>query len=142
MGLSRALTRTAISFHSPWRRVRLGDVDTRRLGVVQLPPGRQRRRGRLLQVIAFDGVYTSAPATITVTVAPVNDAPTLTGIGNQWSVESDVVTLQLSASDPDSDLLTWSADGLPPALSIDAHSGLISGTVGDSAAGSIRCRSV
>lgn len=87
------------------------------------------------QVTAFDGEQTSAPATITVAIEAVNDAPVVAQLADQWSVEGDDVAVQLSAADPDSDLLTWSADGLPPTLTIDSHSGLVSGTIGASAAG-------
>src|SRR5262249_47491931 len=38
-------------------------------------------------------------------------------------------SLQLSGSDPNGDTLTYSASGLPPGLSINASTGLISGTL-------------
>jgi hypothetical protein len=44
-------------------------------------------------------------------------------------VPSTAVALQLSASDPDGDTITYSALGLPPDLSIDPSTGLISGTL-------------
>src|SRR5262249_50758162 len=39
------------------------------------------------------------------------------------------VSLQLVATDPDSTVLTYSATGLPPGLSINSATGLISGTL-------------
>ena len=71
-----------------------------------------------------------------------------TGAGNQAPVfdqdvlgrsdwEGDVVSVSVGASDADGgDVLTYSAVNLPPGLSIDAGSGLISGTLSYVAAGS------
>jgi Domain of unknown function DUF11/PKD domain/Bacterial Ig-like domain/Bacterial Ig-like domain (group 2) len=58
-----------------------------------------------------------------------NVAPTLTNPGNQSSVESSTVSLQLVGSDTDGDVLTYSAAGLPPSLVLNATTGLISGTI-------------
>ena len=47
------------------------------------------------------------------------------------------MSLQLSATDPDDDPMTFAASGLPPGLMVDPASGLVSGTVAAaSAAGS------
>jgi YVTN family beta-propeller protein len=54
--------------------------------------------------------------------------PVLTAPGNQTGVLGTAVTLQMQATDPNGDLLTWSATGLPTGLSISPSSGLISGT--------------
>ncbi len=67
----------------------------------------------------------SCPAPVS-TVSP----PVVTNPGNQSSSEGDSVALQIQASDPDGDTLTYSAIGLPPGLSIGSSSGLISGTLG------------
>ena len=73
----------------------------------------------------------------TWTVSNVNRAPVVTDPGDQSSSEGDVVSLTAVGSDPDLDVITWSASGLPSGVSIDPASGLISGTVGfDAAAGS------
>lgn len=66
----------------------------------------------------------SCPAPVS-TVSP----PVVTNPGNQSSSEGDSVALQIQASDPDGDTLTYSAIGLPPGLSIGSSSGLISGTL-------------
>ena len=59
-----------------------------------------------------------------------NCPPVIINPGNQNYDESDLVELQILASDPNqSDILTYSATGLPPTLTIDQTSGLISGTV-------------
>ena len=54
--------------------------------------------------------------------------PVLTAPGNQTGNTSTAVSLQLNASDPNGDTLSYSAGGLPPGLSIDSASGRISGT--------------
>jgi YVTN family beta-propeller protein len=54
--------------------------------------------------------------------------PVLTAPGNQTDVLGASVTEQMQASDPNGDLLTWSAIGLPAGLTINPSSGLISGT--------------
>lgn len=56
--------------------------------------------------------------------------------GDQTNAAGDVVSLQLSATDWNTPLLTYSAAGLPNGLSIDPNTGLISGTLTNSAASS------
>ena len=74
-------------------------------------------------------------AVVTVRVAGVNDAPVSSSIGNRINLDSDVISLNAAPafSDPDHDALTFSATGLPPGLSIDANTGLITGTINASA---------
>jgi len=54
--------------------------------------------------------------------------PLLTAPGNQTTVLGVAVNQQMQATDPNGDLLTWSATGLPTGLSISPATGLISGT--------------
>ncbi len=54
--------------------------------------------------------------------------PVLTSPGNETTVLGSAVNRQLQATDPNGDLLTWSAAGLPTGLAINPTSGLISGT--------------
>ena len=54
--------------------------------------------------------------------------PVLTAPGNQINVVGNAVSRQMQATDPNGDLLTWSASGLPAGLSINPSTGLISGT--------------
>jgi len=57
-----------------------------------------------------------------------NFAPALANPGEQSSSLGGTVDLTLTAVDPDGDLLSFSATGLPPGLSIDDSTGAISGT--------------
>lgn len=54
--------------------------------------------------------------------------PTLGALSDETTVLGATVNKQLSATDANGDLLTWSASGLPTGLSIDPATGLISGT--------------
>jgi hypothetical protein len=56
--------------------------------------------------------------------------PTLTRPPNQTSPASRAVALQLTASDLDGDTITYAASGLPPGITINSVTGLISGTPG------------
>ncbi|GAA4634517.1 M4 family metallopeptidase [Actinoallomurus vinaceus] len=55
-------------------------------------------------------------------------APTVTNPGNQTSTVGTAASLQIQASDPNGQTLTYSATGLPAGLSINSSTGLISGT--------------
>ena len=57
-----------------------------------------------------------------------NRAPILKSPVSQQITEGDEVSLALNATDPDGNSLTFSADSLPDGLSLDAASGIISGT--------------
>ncbi|MDC6352789.1 PKD domain-containing protein [Zeaxanthinibacter sp. PT1] len=62
--------------------------------------------------------------------APVNSSPVVLNPGNQLYNQGATVSLQIQGSDPDfSDILTYSAQGLPADLAIDPDSGIISGTL-------------
>jgi len=86
--------------------------------------------------LSADGVNWGAPvaqgqwandrAEKTVILTP-NRAPTLVQPANQSSIVGTNVTLALSANDPDSDPLTYSATGLPAGLTINQNSGVING---------------
>ena len=54
--------------------------------------------------------------------------PTLVAPGNRSGPEGTAVNLQLSATDPNNDVLGYGAVGLPPGLAIDPLTGLVSGT--------------
>lgn len=63
-------------------------------------------------------------------IATSNIAPTTTGIADKSAMESVLFTTDVSGdfSDPDGDTLTYSAGGLPLSLTINANTGIISGT--------------
>ena len=61
--------------------------------------------------------------TLNTAVQPVLAAP-----GNQSTVINTAASLQLAATDPNGDTLTYSASGLPPGLAINPATGLISGS--------------
>ncbi|MEE8599585.1 putative Ig domain-containing protein [Euzebya tangerina] len=79
---------------------------------------------------------TSNTATVTVTVRAANAAPTIDPIADQTADEGDEIALAVTASDPNSDPLAFSATGLPVDLSIDPDTGAISGTLSQTSAGS------
>lgn len=65
-----------------------------------------------------------------------NEPPTVQHPGNQTHAVGDSVNLPITASDPDyEDTLAYSASGLPPYLTIDTTTGLISGTLASNALG-------
>ncbi len=82
-----------------------------------------------------DGEGGTATATIEVTVAPVNDAPVGTALPPQDTEDGATIAVPVAGnfSDVDGDMLTYSAADLPPGLSIDPDSGVISGTIDNSA---------
>jgi len=78
-----------------------------------------------------DGDGGTSTATVTITVVPVNDAPTADPIPTQIDSDAQNVSYDVSGyfDDVDGDTLTFSATGLPPGLSIDPATGLITGTL-------------
>jgi serine/threonine-protein kinase len=77
-----------------------------------------------------NGPTTVAPGSTVVLVVGLGHVINVTSPGTQNSAVGSSVNLQISASDtggPDS-TLTYSANGLPPGLSIDSSTGLITGT--------------
>jgi hypothetical protein len=84
---------------------------------------------RSVTVTATEGSL-SANQTFTWTVTDVQIASP----GDQTSVEGDTVSVAVSAWTMTGSPLTYSASGLPAGLSIDASSGVISGTVAAGAA--------
>ncbi|MCW5517432.1 putative Ig domain-containing protein [Muriicola sp. Z0-33] len=67
---------------------------------------------------------------IDVSISGGNQAPVVTNPGAQQSVEGDVINLPILASDIDPCTgLTYQATNLPPSLTIDPVTGIISGTL-------------
>ncbi len=63
-----------------------------------------------------------------------NEPPTVTNPGAQVQVEGRAVNVTVSATDANNDELTFSAQGLPPGLTINSSTGAITGTISDGAA--------
>jgi hypothetical protein len=75
------------------------------------------------------GATGSATFTWTVTSSTSGNTVTVTSPGNQTTTAGTAVSLQVKASDSASgQTLTYTANGLPAGLSINASSGLITGT--------------
>ncbi len=87
---------------------------------------------------AFDGTVDSvSQATVTITVAAVNDPPTISGIPAK-SVEQDAFySFTPVAADPDSDILTFSIGNQPAWASFDQATGTLSGTPGNADVGAM-----
>jgi hypothetical protein len=70
-----------------------------------------------------------------VVVPPPNRNPTFDqDLGNRTDPEGTVISLDAGATDLDGDPLTYAATNLPPGLTINTASGLITGTIGATAA--------
>ncbi len=80
---------------------------------------------------ARDTSTTSAPATVTITVSPVNDAPDVTNAPDTTATEGVTYRYRLAASDADDDALTIAAPTLPAWL-VFTPPATISGTPGAS----------
>ncbi len=79
--------------------------------------------------------HLTASASFTWTITDVNQKPSISDPGSQSFAEEAPVSVQIVASDPDDNALSYSAAGLPPNLSINATSGLISGTIANGTGG-------
>jgi hypothetical protein len=123
-----------------------GDTDILTYDVVNLPPGLSIHgaSGQITGTVSA-GAASASPYSVVVTVsdgkaAPVeapftwtisgeNLPPVVTKPDNQANFEGDTISLQVAATDPNGDVLTYSATGLPPGLSINPTTGLISGPI-------------
>jgi hypothetical protein len=92
-------------------------------------------QGRIDEVRIFNVARTAAQITSDMNAAVVGAPPVLTNPGNRTNAENATVSLQLAATDPDGDTITYSATGLPPSLTVNATTGLISGTLSYTSAG-------
>jgi hypothetical protein len=80
-------------------------------------------------VIVADSQGASSTVNFTWNISPTVLPPTLTNPGNQTNLRGDTVSLQIQGSQANGDQLVYDASNLPPGLSIDDQSGLISGTI-------------
>ncbi|MEQ1670697.1 MAG: Ig-like domain-containing protein, partial [Hyphomicrobium sp.] len=78
-----------------------------------------------------DGHGGTVTKTVAIVVTPVNDAPAVSTITPPASKDGDVIRFDVSTliTDVDGDTPTFTATGLPPGLSIDPTTGLITGRV-------------
>lgn len=81
-----------------------------------------------VSVTVSDGQLT-ATASFLLVVTATNRAPELTPIGDLELTVGQLVDLTVEARDPDGDVLSFAASGLPAALTIDPATGRITGTV-------------
>ncbi len=99
---------------------------------IQMPTQAGHTPPGMYMLFALDDAgVPSAGHMIRINVAPsLNPAfvPVLALPATQSSPIGQAASLQLQASDPNNDVLTFNAAGLPPGLGIDGASGLISGT--------------
>ena len=86
-----------------------------------------------VEVTPNDGVVDGTTAAAQATVA--NTGPAFSqNLQDRTDDEGAAVSLSAAATDADTDPISYAATGLPPGLSIDASTGLISGTVSSTAA--------
>jgi fibronectin type 3 domain-containing protein len=86
-----------------------------------------------VEVTPNDGIADGATSSATATVA--NSDPVFNqDLGDCSDLEGAVVSFSAAASDADGDALTYAASGLPPGVSVDSSTGLVSGTVAAGAA--------
>ena len=79
------------------------------------------------------GASNNASNVATTVYTIPNRAPTMSTPATQSTLRGAAATLQMAATDPDGDRLTYSATGLPAGLSIDSTTGLITGTINTAA---------
>jgi hypothetical protein len=119
--------------------------DALEYAAIGLPPGLSigLTSGNIIGTLPFDA-HKTTPYAVTVfvsdgilsdsksfnwTVNNVNRAPEITTPTDQTSTEGvTIAPLEISVIDLDSDVLTYSAIGLPPGFSINTGNGFISGT--------------
>ncbi|QDG49596.1 hypothetical protein FIV42_02225 [Persicimonas caeni] len=83
--------------------------------------------------VANDGTSDSNPATVTITVRPLADAPEFvspTPSGPLSAQQGQALTFALAANDADGDAITYAVRGLPSSASTDASTGAFSWTPG------------
>ncbi len=82
-----------------------------------------------MTVTVDDGVGGVDDQTLQWDIAAVNVDPEVSNPGDQSDNEADTVSLTISATDADGDVLTYGATGLPAGLTINPSTGQISGTI-------------
>lgn len=98
-------------------------------GTIGYDAAQQNNGNYSVSVTATDPTNLSDTKTFAWAVANTNRPPVLNAIPNQSNFEGAVVSLTVSATDPDGDAVTYSAENLPNGLTIHATTGVISGTI-------------
>lgn len=70
---------------------------------------------------ANDGIADSAVGTVSLTINAVNSAPVLSAIGNQTVDENVNLTLNISATDPENNSITYSATNTPSGATFNTN---------------------
>jgi hypothetical protein len=73
------------------------------------------------------GLQVSVAAQTAIAALAPNASPVISTPGSQNAFQGVALTLVLAAMDADGDPLVWSAQGLPPGLTIDVLTGVVSG---------------
>jgi hypothetical protein len=81
-------------------------------------PGYDQAGSYQVMFVVSDGRGGEASEAVTITVSDANRSPTLSGIGSQSVSEGSFLSLTLSGSDPDGDVLTYSVSGNPSGSSL------------------------
>ena len=87
-----------------------------------------------ITVKVSDGTVT-VPQTITITVNNVNDAPVITSAPNETATKGEQYSYTITATDEDSDPLTFAVTAKPDWLTFDTTTHTLSGTPGNSEVG-------
>ncbi|MES2753917.1 MAG: Ig-like domain-containing protein [Pseudomonadota bacterium] len=91
---------------------------------------------RVVEITFSNDTLTSATALSRINVIPVNDAPVRIGtLPTRITTDAATVSYPTAGafSDPEGDVLSYSATGLPAGLAINAATGVITGTINRSA---------
>jgi hypothetical protein len=108
------------------------------IGVVKFLPAPNFHGLASITYKATDGVWFSNQATVIVSVADVNDIPTVANPGNMTFKEGDDVSfVTMTAADEDfpNDRLRWSIAGTPPGVTIEVVTGRFRGKLTYASAG-------
>lgn len=76
-----------------------------------------------------DSLVEAAIDDVELLIVIANQPPELATVTDQTNIVGELVNLTITAIDPDDDALTFSQNGLPAGLELDADSGQISGTL-------------
>ncbi|MBI1762031.1 MAG: tandem-95 repeat protein, partial [Acidobacteria bacterium] len=76
-----------------------------------------------------NGALDSTPATVNITVNPINDAPTISAPDARTATEGETISFTVTSADVDTgQTLTLKATGLPPGATFDPGTGVFSWT--------------